>query len=398
MDEICIIFPGYPVDGGAPSVAVWAIQALRKRYKVSVISYFNWPAGALNQFFGTDLKDDDFQVIKPYRNGFANVLASRLPRTLNQSLICRFVKHKRLKGTCISMCGEFDFGRRGIQYIHFPFFSDGKFSTYELASIGCKDTCLKRLYRKACSLICKWSIQSIGQNLTLCNSEYTASVTKQAYGIDSEVLYPPVSLSDFSPESWEKKKDNFVMLGRIVPYKRQDLGIQAVERIRNLGNPSKLFIVGRYGSDKAYNHKIRNLAKTRPWVHICADVSRSELVELANQCRYGIHGMYGEHFGIAVVELVAAGCIPFVPDKGGQACIVQPERTLLTYSPGDLDGLVSKIQNIMQDNRLSKRVHSNLQIYVQRFSEKTFRSQLKRIIGAEIEKTPSLEARVEKMA
>ena len=60
----------------------------------------------------------------------------------------------------------------------------------------------------------------------------------------------------------------------------------------------------------------------RNWITLRLNVSRSELVDSVARVRYGIHGMDDEHYGMAVAELLQAGCIPFVPDSGGQVEIV----------------------------------------------------------------------------
>ncbi|MDA3833182.1 MAG: hypothetical protein PF495_07270, partial [Spirochaetales bacterium] len=257
MEKIYLIFPGYPVNGGAPAVAVWAIVALRQKFDVYVVGYFNWPLDELNSFFGTDLKMGDFTTVRAFGSGRINQLVSRMPRTLNHCLLSWWVKRNVHDDFCVSMCGEFDFGRPGIQYIHFPFFSDGNVSTYEQASIGCRDTVIRRFYRKVCERLSGWSLDSIKSNHTVCNSNFTAEVTHRAYGIDPDVLYPPVYVENFPEVPWGDRADDVVMLGRMVPYKNQDFGIKVVEQLRARGYLADLHLVGRWGNDDKYNARVK---------------------------------------------------------------------------------------------------------------------------------------------
>jgi alpha-1,2-mannosyltransferase len=52
-------------------------------------------------------------------------------------------------------------------------------------------------------------------------------------------------------------------------------------------------------------------------VTVKTNIASSELRQWLSKARAGIHTMANEHFGISVVELMAAGVIPVVHDSGG---------------------------------------------------------------------------------
>jgi glycosyltransferase involved in cell wall biosynthesis len=81
-------------------------------------------------------------------------------------------------------------------------------------------------------------------------------------------------------------------------------------------------------------------------VFLHENVSRGEMTELVARHRYGIHAKPDEHFGIAVAEIVKAGCIVFVPNDGGQVEIVGGDDRLLYRSAEDA---VAKILRVMKD-------------------------------------------------
>ena len=70
---------------------------------------------------------------------------------------------------------------------------------------------------------------------------------------------------------------------------------------------------------------------------------------LIPQHRYGIHGMTGEHFGIAPAELQLAGCLTFVPSDGGQTEIVEGDERVMYH---DVDDAVRKISHVLSDAAL----------------------------------------------
>lgn len=373
--KVYLIYPGDPINGGAPAVAVWSVVALRYDYDVRVVSCVDWPLVELNAFFGTDLKEGDFTLIRIHPLPWLGSFYEKLPRTLKLNLFSRWVKCNLDEGLCVSMCGEFDFGRPGIQYIHFPFYSNGTVSTYERASIGCKDSLFKRIYRRWAERMSGWSLDSIRENETLCNSAYTASVTEEVYGCECQVVNPPVEVAGWPKRAWSERKNAVVMLGRIISYKRQDLGIEAIRKLRELGYDLEFYIVGHWDDDTAYNTKIKALESECDWLHVYADVSRVKLMDLVTACKYAIHGMDGEHFGIAVVELMAAGCIPFVPNQGGQAEIVQEQSEYLWYEPGNVPDLIRAMRRVLDSesnqSELAGFVYAAAQCYgVNLFSDK----------------------------
>jgi glycosyltransferase involved in cell wall biosynthesis len=96
-----------------------------------------------------------------------------------------------------------------------------------------------------------------------------------------------------------------------------------------------------------YMRRIERLAADHAsWVHLHADTSRDELFQLISTHRYGIHGMRDEHFGIGPAELLAGGCIVFVPNGGGQVDIVGLEPRLRYSTTGEA---VGNIVGVMRD-------------------------------------------------
>jgi len=57
----------------------------------------------------------------------------------------------------------------------------------------------------------------------------------------------------------------------------------------------------------------------------CISSAASDVYKRQASSRYGIHGAEGEGFGIAIAEMVKAGCVTFAPAVGGPAEILDHE-------------------------------------------------------------------------
>jgi glycosyltransferase involved in cell wall biosynthesis len=127
---------------------------------------------------------------------------------------------------------------------------------------------------------------------------------KRFYGRESVVIPPPVDTSSIRPAP--KHEDYFLILSRLIPYKRIDLAIAA---FNELGLP--LVIAGE-GRDRA---KLQAIAKSN--ITFLGRVDDARRAELMARCRAFIFpGL--EDFGIAPVLAQAAGR-PVIAFAGGGA-------------------------------------------------------------------------------
>jgi glycosyltransferase involved in cell wall biosynthesis len=128
----------------------------------------------------------------------------------------------------------------------------------------------------------------------------------QHYRRESSVIYPPVDLARFAAQSASDTEGYYLSLGRLIPYKRVDLAVQACT---TLGLP---LVVGGDGRDRA---RLERLAG--PTVKFVGRVPEADLPALMAGCRAFIFpGL--EDFGITPVQALAAGR-PLVAFAGGGA-------------------------------------------------------------------------------
>ena len=126
------------------------------------------------------------------------------------------------------------------------------------------------------------------------------------YQRGSEIIYPPVDTARFAPSPDGSHEDYYLIVSRLVPYKRIDLAVQA---FTELGLP--LWIAGS-GRDRASLE-----AMAGPSIRFLGRVPDGEVGQLMARCRaFVFPGL--EDFGIAPVQAMAAGR-PVIAFAGGGA-------------------------------------------------------------------------------
>ncbi len=144
----------------------------------------------------------------------------------------------------------------------------------------------------------------------LANSRNVARRIRRIYGREAAVVYPPVEVERFAPAP--RRADHYVVVGRMVPYKRADLAVAACTR---LGLP--LRVVG----DGPEYGKLRRLAG--PSVEFTGRLSDAEVAgEMARAKALLFCGE--EDFGITPVEAQAAGTPVVAFGRGGALETVIP--------------------------------------------------------------------------
>ena len=125
------------------------------------------------------------------------------------------------------------------------------------------------------------------------------------YSRDSAVIHPPVNTGRFRCAPAGSPDDYFLIVSRLIPYKRIDLAVQA---FTELGLP--LWVAGS-GRDRA-----RLEALAGPNVRFLGRVPDEALPDLYARCRgYILPGL--EDFSIAPVEAMAAGRPVIAYARGG---------------------------------------------------------------------------------
>jgi glycosyltransferase involved in cell wall biosynthesis len=226
----------------------------------------------------------------------------------------------------------------------------------------------------------------------LANSQYTRHWIRRLWGVDSDVLFPPIRTRDLRPGT---KTRRILTVGRFIApgyghSKKQLEQVRAFgEMVRGGGLDGwELHLVG--GCEPAhrpYLAEVRRAAEGLP-VHIHANAPRTLVEDLfATSSVFWVATGLGEdeeaapwvfeHFGITTVEAMAAGCVPVVIDKAGQREIVRHGTD--GYRWTTLAELEALTRMVAGDEQLRARLAASATERAGTFSEEAFATRWREI-------------------
>jgi glycosyltransferase involved in cell wall biosynthesis len=381
--RIAIAHSQFNEGGGSEATALWIAEALKMNHDVYLITMGNLNLHQLNECYGTNLKED-----------FVTIIPLALPYFFKRHFdalrgfgLARFCKKNSSEfDLMISTYNMMDFGRRGIQCIADFSFDDGLRRTIHRSTGGIRswlyrDSSFRKVYLKIAKILSGSSRDGWRENLTIANSDWSAKLIKETYGLEAIKIYPPVS-GEFPDIPWDKREDGFVCLARLVPEKQIDKTIEILETVREKGWNIHLHIFGRT-DNLEYGEKLSQLCKERSdWVFMEGLIKGQRKLEFVAKHKFGISGCKGEAFGIAVAEMVNARCIVWVPDGGGQVETVN--HPSLIYD--DVKDAVNKIERVLNDKALQIEIRKHLVKQSKKFSSGIFVSEIKEVVRHFLEK------------
>lgn len=195
-------------------------------------------------------------------------------------------------------------GTLHISYCHTPMrygWDDCQYYTQEFSF----PRMIKRVVPLLMNYIRMWDFYSTaGVDSFVANSKFVSTRIKKYYGRDSHVINPPVDVENFKIASKEKIGNYFLLVGRMMKYKRMDLAIRAFNKMK-----LPLKIVGR-GMEYSNLKKIAG-----PTIEFLGRVSDEELSRLYSEAQAFLFPQE-EDFGIVAIEALASGR-PIIAYRGG---------------------------------------------------------------------------------
>ena len=153
---------------------------------------------------------------------------------------------------------------------------------------------------------------------------------KRYYGRDSEVIFPPVKTPEVAIVN-HSRGGYFLVVSRLVPYKRVDLAIKAFNKLK-----LPLVVVGT-GSQ---TNNLKLIANNN--IKFAGEVSEEELIKYYKGAKALIMPQE-EDFGIAVVEAQFFGVPVIAFKKGGALDTVAEGKTGTFFLKQEVDSLASAV-------------------------------------------------------
>lgn len=224
----------------------------------------------------------------------------------------------------------------------------------------------------------------------ICNSLFTKNVIDKEFGVNSVVLYPPVDVDSFKP----KKKQNIILaVGRfsgLLQNKGQEILIDNFKKMYDQGFKEwKLIVAGgaEVGEDNflsvlreksgGYPIKIEVGPEFRVlkdyfaaakifWAATGVGINENEFPENV------------EHFGITVVESMAAGCVPVAFNAGGFKESIKDG--INGYLWNNEEELRNKTIELTTDHKNLKLLSKNAMNDSKNFSYEVFKENVKKLL------------------
>lgn len=199
----------------------------------------------------------------------------------------------------------------------------------------------------------------------LAISNTVALRIRKYYRRESQVVYPPVDTEKFSMSGETPKNDYFLIVSRLVPYKRIDYAIDVCNELKK-----KLIIIGD-GVDRK-----RLQSRAGPTVQFLSSRLTDEQLAWYYQNSLGLIFPGEEDFGITAVEAQGCGKPVLGLHKGGLKEIVIPGVTGELYKNATAHDLSSVVKNFNP----AKYSGGNCRNSAARFSEQIFMSRIRQAV------------------
>lgn len=379
--KVAVLHPNLS-NGGSGAVCLNVLETLAASHEVTLISDTEPDFEELNDFFGTAVDGVDVRtatVTGRLIDGAARLTSlvetvgfDRLRKAALTRLLDRTADEYDL---VVSTKNELSHPAARIQYIHTP-----KWDRAAVPGLIGSDNPIQPVYDALCDRLANFDPETIARATLLTNSEWTAAIVEDVYGVEPRVVYPPVDTSGFEPRDWADREPGFVTIGRLAPNKNVEQTIDIVAELNERHPEAHLHLIGPVSHPK-HREALESKIDQYDCVQYEGELSRRELLEFVSTHRFGLHTRPYESFGIVVAELVAGGTLPFIPATGAPPEIIDGREELLFKSTSEA---VEQIGHYLSDPEAGRSLRNELPDVEQRFGRERFNRTIRELVRAEV--------------
>ena len=363
--KILLVHPRLSVKGGGERVAIHSILAATKAgHEVSLVTE-QFDEASFEDFYGCPGLFD--KVNRRYYPPFKPLLGPRA--LLYQRLVYHWVRIRSVvsRNSFDIVLSTQDIGYLPstrtpvVQYCYFPeYFSHLQSSTSPIW----------RLYYRPASAYYRNRVSRV--RILLSVSNFTRGFVERKWGRESTTVYPPCPVEAYSDLSRVQPRENLVVtVGRFVPEKRFHIFVELARMV-----PGTRFVAIGSLSDgtSAYYELLRRLAPEN--VSFVLSPLR-KVKDVFGRAMAYVHCAENEHFGITIVEAMAAGCVPIVHDSGGPREIVSSD---VGFRWRDLAVAARQITILAENDQLRGELSAASSSRAWEFRPEVFESEIARVL------------------
>lgn len=230
-----------------------------------------------------------------------------------------------------------------MTYVHYPTISNDMIRDVEISSHPSFNNramfvrypplrFLKLMYYKMLAYL--YGLAGRSADLVMVNSSWTQKHIVSLWNTQAHVVYPPCDVRSFKSLARDKPSDDpralkIMSIAQFRPEKRHELQIEAFDMFLESTKahtinqpPSKLTLYGgcRDQEDRNRVNTLKDLIARLDLsssVRIVVGAPFDVLLDGMRESNVALHTMKNEHFGIVLVECMAAGLIVLAHDSGG---------------------------------------------------------------------------------
>jgi glycosyltransferase involved in cell wall biosynthesis len=376
MSKAVVIHHTLNTLGGETTVAIETIESLYELgYEVEFVTVQPPDLDSISRAYGKKIRIEKIKSLLPFKLNYFGIYQRLL--TMLSSIDLKdseVVINTHGDALPYRISGATPY----LLYLHFPTFLMSSTASY--ASNKYRKSLFWRAYFKPYTLI----TQSLAMramtrsSLILTNSAFSREAIREAFAdVHPYVLYPPVDTERFShaySQPINAREVKVLVVARFSPEKQIE---NAITVAHLLGGDIKFHIVGSLApANRPYFKMLQNMIETyglAQTVTLTPNASNEELIDAMSKSMMYLHTMIGEHFGVSIVEAMAAGLIPIVPAYGGCSEIVPSEYQYHTLQ--EAADYIAKNAKIADDKK-------RLQMHdiARQFSPDNFRKAMKQYI------------------
>lgn len=261
-------------------------------------------------------------------------------------------------------------GAKIVAYTHYPFISEEmvkrvveRRTSYNNAK-GITNSILGSSLKVAYYNLLKWTYSVVGRLAwrAMANSTWTFNHLRKVWpSTQIDLVYPPCDVEPFLVrESTNTRTRTIVSLAQFRPEKNHRLQLESFGLIAKRFPDLRLILIGgcRDASDEQRVKELTQLAVEMGisgQVTFKVNVSFSQIVKHLQTSLIGLHTMIDEHFGISIVEFMAAGLVTVAHRSGGPKSDIIDEQAngFLAESPAEYANIIEQIL-LMPNQELEK--------------------------------------------